>query len=121
MKLLTKLSCLLFFSLLNACSIMHHTQVGEVDSEIVLNGRKFEILVSETGFNLKETAEIGTALVKDKNIIKNVQVVLSLFQMGPTTGNHVLSTTYADKIFDLLKKRMSQRKSEWFNFYSRNS
>ena len=86
---------------------MHHTQVGEVDSKIVLEGTKFEILVSETGFNFKEAANVGQALSKSdktKEDIGQAQAILSLFQMGPRTGNHVFSPKYADKLFSLIRK-----------------
>lgn len=104
MELFIKLSSLLFFLLLNACAYIHHVQVGEVDSNIVLKGRKFEILVSESGINFREAAEIGKVLSKDYQAIENAHLVLSLFQSGPRTGNHVFSEAYADKIFGLLKK-----------------
>ena len=112
MKFLKALGYVLFLSL-NACAIMHHTQVGEVDSKIVLKGRKFEILLSETGVNFKEAANIGKALTrhgKTKRDIGKVQEFISLFQMGPRTGNHVFTDSYADKIFDLLKQRCASGK-----------
>jgi hypothetical protein len=90
-----------------SCAIMHHTQVGEIDSEIILKGRKFELVVSETGFNLAEAAEIGKAVTshqKTQDQIGDVQAIISMFQMGPTTGNHVFSDEYADKIFSMIKK-----------------
>ena len=95
------------FLMLNACAIMHHTQVGEVDSKVVLEGRRFELLVSEMGYNFKEAADIGQALTKHqgtKDQIGDAQAILSLFQMGPRTGNHVFSDEFADVIFSALKK-----------------
>ena len=87
---------------------MHHTQIGEVDSDLVLHGRKFEIKVSNVGISLQEAAEISKIFVneKDKDKDKNQQHqdIVSLFQMGPTTGNPVFSDKYADVIVKRLKK-----------------
>ena len=91
----------------SGCAILHHTQVGDVDSSIVKEGRRFEILVSETGFNFKEASEAGKLLTRDSKTqsdIGNAQAILSLFQMGPRTGNQVFSPEYPDKIFDLIRK-----------------
>lgn len=100
---------LLCLGLMNSvgCAILHHTQVGDVDSALVKEGRRFEILVSETGFNFKEAGEAGKLLTRDaktQSDIGNAQAILSLFQMGPRTGNQVFSPEYADKIFDLIRK-----------------
>ena len=107
MEILAKITLVLLSVLLSSCAIMHHTQLGEVDSDIVLNGRKFEVLVSETGVSFKEAADIGQALTnhqKTSNDIGQAQEILALFQMGPRTGNHTFSDNYADKIFKMLKK-----------------
>lgn len=89
------------------CAFMHHTQLGDIDSKIVSKGRKFEILLSETGVNLQEAAAIGSALTrhqKTSESIGNVGAIIGLFQMGPRTGNPVYDDKYADKLFDLLQK-----------------
>jgi hypothetical protein len=93
--------------LLSGCAIMHHTQVGEIDSQAVLKGRRFEILISETGVNFDEAARVGKALTQHQQTrddIGGVAGIISLFQMGPRTGNQVFSPMYADKAFDLLRK-----------------
>ena len=112
-----KLLSLSFFLLLNACAFMHHTQVGDVDSDVVLTGQRFEVLVSEMGFDFEEAANIGanivdmgTVLTKGKagdkgGTLKKIQEMLALFQMGPKTGNTVFSPSYADKIFEILKAK----------------
>ncbi|HRK06692.1 MAG TPA: hypothetical protein PLZ57_02890 [Pseudobdellovibrionaceae bacterium] len=93
--------------LLSGCAIMHHTQVGEIDSQAVLKGRRFEILISETGVNFDEAARVGKALTQHQQTrddIGGVAGIISLFQMGPRTGNQVFSPMYADKAFDLIRK-----------------
>ncbi len=94
-------------TILVGCAIMHHTQVGEIDSQAVLKGRRFEILISETGVNFDEVAQVGKALTqhqKTRDDIGGVAGLIALFQMGPRTGNQVFSPVYADKAFDLIRK-----------------
>lgn len=89
------------------CAFLHHAQLGEIDSTVVSKGRKFEILLSETGVNLQEAAAIGAAITrhqKTSEAIGNVGAIIGLFQMGPRTGNPVYDDKYADKLFDLLQK-----------------
>jgi len=88
------------------CAVMHHTQIGEVDSDLVLNGRKFDIKVSNVGISFQEAAEISKIFAnkEEKKKIQRFQDIVSLFQMGPTTGNPVLSDKYADVIVKRLKK-----------------
>lgn len=89
------------------CAIMHSTQLGEIDSRVVSKGRKFQILVSETGYNLDEAAGIlkaGTQHQQTRSDIGKAQAIIGLFQMGPRTGNQVLTDAYADSLFDLLRK-----------------
>lgn len=93
-------------SILSGCAVMHHTQVGEIDSNVVLKGRKFEVLVSETGVNFKEGAKIGQALTRHKGTqrqLRDAQQILALFQMGPRTGNQVFSDDFADQIVSLVQ------------------
>lgn len=92
---------------LSGCAIMHHAQVGEIDSQAVLKGRRFEILISETGVNFEEVANVGKALTRHQGTrddIGGAAAIISLFQMGPRTGNQVFSPMYADKAFDLIRK-----------------
>lgn len=106
-KLFPRLGMLAFALTVSGCAIMHHTQLGEIDSRVVKKGRRFQILVSETGFNLDEAAAIGKAMTqhqKTRDDIAAVQAIIGLFQMGPRTGNQVLTDAYADQVFDLLRK-----------------
>lgn len=98
---------ILAFGTLQGCAIMHHTQIGEVDSDLVLRGRRFEVIISETGVNLSEAANITKAFTRNQKTrdgIQKVQDVIALFQMGPRTGNPVFSEEYADMMFSLMQK-----------------
>ena len=92
---------------------MHHISVADVDSETILKGRKFEIKVSETGFDLKEAKEISKLAIqsqKGKDTADGIEGIISLFQMGPKTGNPILDDSYADSIFDKLKVKCPSMK-----------
>ena len=100
------------------CSIMHHAQLSEVDSKIVLNGKRFEILVSEIGVNFKEIGNLAQGLTrhgKTGRDMKKLQQAISMFQMGPRTGNHIFDDKYADKIFRLLKQKCPSGKMSGLN------
>ena len=89
------------------CSSLHSTQVGNIDSQTVLNGKRFEILLSETGVNLKEAAEIVTAVAgadkgKEAGVISDI---IALFQMGPRTGNPVFDDAFSDDLMTRLRFR----------------
>ena len=77
--------------------------MGDVSTSTKFVSVPFEILVSETGFNIQEAGQIGKAVIQDRQAGENiagVAAIISLFQMGPSTGNPVWSgDTYADRIF----------------------
>lgn len=107
MKLIIKLILVIAGVLQAGCAIMHHTQIGEVDSRIVLKGRRFEIKVSEVGFNIQEAGKIGKAMTRHKGTQKQigqVQAIIEMFQMGPKTGNPVFTDEYSDRVFSLVRK-----------------
>lgn len=85
---------------LSGCAVLHHVQVGDVDGNLD-KAERFEVLVSETGINTQEAASIAKALTNDSKTKKDIQAVqdiISLFQMGPRTGNLVYDEHYADKV-----------------------
>ncbi len=94
--------CLVVFS---GCAFMHHTQIGEIDSSIVLRGQRFEVLVNETGFSTQELASTGAAIARasgnsqSANEIQGVGEIIALFQMGPKTGKPTFTDQYADNIY----------------------
>lgn len=109
MSVITKLMPFLplLFLILSNCAVIHHTQIGEVDSRIVQKGEPFEILLSEYGVNFEEARDILKMTTRDARTaehIEQVQLIISLFQMGPTTGNKVFSDDYADGMFLLIKE-----------------
>lgn len=87
--------------LLNGCAFLHQFQMSSIDSETVMSGRKFEIIVSETGVNLQEatnTAKLFTQSQQTRGDMQRVNEFISMFQMGPRTGNMIFNEKYADSI-----------------------
>ena len=90
------------------CSVLHSTQVGNIDSQVVLQNKPFEILVSETGVNTEEITKIAVALSKNQGSsgkkMGKLGDLIALFQMGPKTGNSVFDPTYSDDLILKLHK-----------------
>src|SRR4051812_14149706 len=107
----------IFFALLlfelSGCAVLHYHQIGEIDSDVVKKGRRFEILLSETGFNIKEAGGIARAATTHEGTrdqIKAVQDIISLFQMGPRTGNQVFTDQFADNLADKILEKCPKGK-----------
>ena len=91
--------------IMSSCTILHRTQISEIDAKAVAHGQRFEILLSETGVNLKEAAQIARAFTNSQQTsqqIKEVEQFISYFQMGPRTGNMVFNDKYPDAISGIL-------------------
>jgi hypothetical protein len=90
----------LSFVLLSSCAILHHAQIGEIENPPGYEARPFDIKVSETGVNVQEAADVGKIFLKNKQKEEADKLagLISLFQMGPRTGNGVYDRTYADEI-----------------------
>lgn len=91
---------------LNGCAILHQFQMSSIDSEMVMSGKKFEIIVSETGVNLQEaadTAKLFTQSQQTRDQMQQINDIISMFQMGPRTGNMVFNEKYADSIMRALQ------------------
>jgi hypothetical protein len=89
---------------LAGCAVLHHVQVGDIDNT-GHRGRKVDVKVSETGVNLQEAADIAKSLTRSKQAQKDIgqaQTMISMFQMGPHTGNGVFDETYAEGVIDQL-------------------
>ena len=90
--------------LLSSCAIKHHVQVSDIER---IPGKKAvpsTVLISETGVNLKEAANLTSAVTKDNGRAQKIQEIIGMFQMGPRTGNPIYNEKYADIIPELLLK-----------------
>ena len=90
----------------SGCVFIHSVQVGEVDSKVVREGERFELRISEQGFNLEEGAKLAEAFASSAGTAKGIRdaaSIIQLFQMGPKTGNPVFSDDYTDDLIHQLK------------------
>ncbi|MGB0638119.1 MAG: hypothetical protein ACPGTU_02230 [Myxococcota bacterium] len=94
---------------LTGCAVMHSVQLGEIDSNIVLEGKRFEINVSQLGLDVEQAASIAEAVAvvaaspETGEAIGLAQDIGALFQWGPKTGAPVFRDDYSDGIIDLIR------------------
>ena len=97
-----KLFFLVFASLLlNGCAVLHHVQIGELDSSSKYVAIPIEVKVSEIGVNLGEAKSLSQGMMSrqsDKNQAGDLADMIALFQMGPRTGAPIYSEHYAEKL-----------------------
>lgn len=89
------------------CAILHHVQIGQVDGR---DGNSawvpFEVMVSETGVNTEEIGRYAKAANNGgNNAVSDAAAIVSLFQIGPRTGNLVYNPSYAEKVIYLIHEK----------------
>ncbi len=93
--------------LLGACAQLHHIQLSDIDLPPGSQSTPIEIKVSETGVSLEEAKNIAKAFTRDektRNQMDDIQNAISMFQMGPKTGNPVYVANYTEKLAGMLRK-----------------
>ena len=89
-----------------ACASLHNYQVDDIDSS---QGAltPFQVQVDETGINVHEAMAIGKAVVDEESAkrLNTADSVISLFQVGPSTGNATLNDHWADGVLDAVRAR----------------
>lgn len=97
----------LLFIFLSSCAQLHHVQIGEIVSHPRYVNKPFEIKISETGFDIGEAIEISKNFMskKDQQGADDISSIISLFQMGPTTGKPVYVNGYARKLIQVLYEK----------------
>ena len=92
--------------LTSGCAVLHHVQVGEIDNTNAAL-KPFEIKVSEMGISLEEAGDVARGLSRNQKAadgVSQVENIISLFQMGPKTGNPVYSENYAKDIIHKIRE-----------------
>lgn len=89
------------------CAILHHVQVGQVDSrDANAAWIPFEVMVSETGVNTEEIGRYAKAANNgNNNAVSDAAAIIGLFQIGPRTGNLVYNEAYAQKVVYLIHEK----------------
>ncbi len=92
-------------SLMTGCAVLHSVQLGEIDSSVVLEGRRFEIKVNELGFDVEGVLAAAEAIaIKSDGSDSVLADIYALSNMGPRTGLPVYNDEYSDGIIDRLRK-----------------
>lgn len=93
--------------ILQSCAQLHHVALSDIDTKETESSRPIEIKVSELGIDFKEASSAAKMLTdrRTQQNIDTVQEVISLFQMGPLTGNRVFTEGYAYKVPLLLQEK----------------
>lgn len=96
----------LLILLLSGCAILHHVQVGQVDNRNNFVQIPFEILMSEVGVSTEEIGKIAKSTRSNGgDNLAGIAEIVSLFQMGPRTGNLTYNERYAEKlIYEIYQK-----------------
>ena len=89
-----------------ACASLHNYQIDDIDSS---QGAltPFQLQVDETGINVHEAISVGKAVVDEESAkrLNTVDGVISLFQVGPSTGNSTLNDHWADGVLEAVRAR----------------
>lgn len=102
------LICFFYFaSLLSGCANLYHVQVGQIDGRDPLAvWVPFDVMVSETGVSTEEIGKLARATGGQAGKqASDAAAIVSLFQMGPRTGNLVYNENYAQKLIYLLHEK----------------
>lgn len=93
-------------SLMTGCAVLHSVQLGEIDSSVVLEGRRFEIKVTELGFDVEGVLAGAEGIATQSNGSESSVLadIYALSNMGPKTGLPVYNVAYSDGIIDRLRK-----------------
>ena len=86
---------------LSSCAVLHHVQLGDIDNTRKWDLKPIDIKVSETGIDIEGAINIGKAISRNKKTreqLDTINDIISLFQMGPRTGNLVFNDSYAESL-----------------------
>lgn len=90
--------------LLPSCAVLHHVQIGDIDSRQGYKREAIDIKVSENGVNLKELEAISRSFnSKSGDQANDALAFVQLFQMGPRTGNPVYDPSYARNLREMIE------------------
>ena len=94
---------------LGSCTELHHAQIGEIDTRPGYFRERFEIKVSESGVDIKQSDRGARKIYsRPRDSSNDIMRILGYLQMGPRTGAPVFSSTYARDSYALLRKACSR-------------
>jgi len=88
------------------CAVLHSAQVGDIDSQTVLNGKRFEIKMVEVGVDIDGTSDFASDIGGRYGREKETDAIgdgVKISNLGPTTGNPVFRVDYSDALIERIK------------------
>jgi hypothetical protein len=98
---------LLAMGLGQGCAVLHSAQVGDIDAQIVMEGKRFEIKIAEIGVDIEGMGELAKDLSKSTKREEETNTVVDLIKMsnmGPSTGYPVFRVDYSDTLIERIKE-----------------
>jgi len=92
---------------LSGCAILYHVQVGQIDSrEADAAWIPIEVMVSEMGVSTEDIGRMAQAAnSRAGDAASDAAAIVSMFQIGPRTGNPIYNPGYAEKVVYLLHEK----------------
>jgi hypothetical protein len=93
-------------ALVQGCAVLHSAQVGDIDSQTVMNGKRFEIKLVEVGVDIDGARDLASDIGKSYGRQKETDTVgdaIQISNLGPTTGNPVFRVDYSDHLIERIK------------------
>jgi hypothetical protein len=89
------------------CAVLHSAQLGDIDAQIVMEGKRFEIKIAELGVDIEGMADLAKDLGKSTRRAEETNTAADLIRMsnmGPKTGYQVFRVDYSDALIDRIKE-----------------
>lgn len=91
---------------LSGCAVLHHVQVGDVDSRQNYAWIPFDVMVSETGVSAEEIGKLARATeTQAGRDAGGIADAVAMFQIGPRTGKPVYNERYAERLIYLIHEK----------------
>ena len=104
---------LIAVGLSTGCAALHSVQLGEIDSQTVMQGEKFVINLTEIGLDTDDAVGLVAAVTGESKHgqlhqnekVESVGEIIKLFQIGPRTGYPVFRAGYSDGLMAKIKAK----------------
>ena len=98
---------LLAMGLGQGCAVLHSAQVGDIDAQIVMEGKRFEIKIAELGVDIEGMGDFAKDVGRSTKREEETNTVVDLIKMsnmGPRTGFPVFRVGYSDALIERIKE-----------------
>lgn len=92
----------------SGCAVLHHVQIGEIDNRGEGKKVPFDVMVSETGINFQEAADVARVFSRTRRSDKQLQMMEDIWRyahVGTSTGNPVFVEDYARRMNEAILEK----------------